>query len=103
MIFLQTGGGGGIFQLVIFGAIFLVFWLFFIRPQAKKQKEQGNFVTNLEKGKEVVTGSGIVGKINKIEDKVVHLQVDQKTFLKVMKSSISKELTDAYQSKPEEK
>ena len=104
MIFLQaSGGSGGIFQLLIFGAIFLVFWLFFIRPQAKKQKEQGNFVTNLEKGKEVVTGSGIVGKINKIDDRVVHLQVDQKTFLKVLKSSISKELTDGYNAKVEEK
>ncbi len=104
MTFLQAAGGGqGIFQLVIFGAIFLVFYLFFIRPQAKKQKDQGSFVSNLEKGNEVVTGSGIVGKINKIDEKIVHLQIDQKTFIKVMKSSISKELTDAYNAKPEEK
>ena len=87
---------GGIIQMVIFGAIFLVFYLFFIRPQAKKQKDQSNFVTELAKGNEVVTGSGIVGKINKIEENVIHLQIDQKTFLKIMKSSISKELTDAY-------
>lgn len=104
MTFLQAGGGSqGIFQLLIFGAIFLVFYLFFIRPQAKKQKDQGSFVATLEKGKEVVTGSGIVGKINKIDDKVVHLQIDQKTFLKIMKNSISKELTDAYHAKVEEK
>lgn len=103
MVFLQASGSQGIFQLVIFGAIFLVFYLFFIRPQAKKQKAQGTFVNELAKGAEVVTGSGIVGKINKIEDKVVHLQVDQKTFIKVMKSAVSKELTDSYLSKTEEK
>jgi len=96
IFFLQADSGGGIIQLVIFGAIFLVFYLFFIRPQAKKQKEQGNFINEVKKGDEIVTGSGIVGKINKIEDNVVFLQVDAKTFIKVMKSSISKELTDAY-------
>ncbi|GLR16491.1 preprotein translocase subunit YajC [Portibacter lacus] len=104
MVFLQAGGGSqGIFQLVIFGAIFLVFYLFFIRPQAQKQKAQGNFVNDLQKGDEIVTGSGIIGKINKIDDKVIHLQIDQKTFLKIMKSSVSKELTDALNAKVEEK
>ena len=60
-------------------------------------------MNEIAKGDEVVTGSGIVGKINKIDDKVVHLQIDQKTFLRVLKSTISKELTEAYQAKPEEK
>ncbi len=96
MYFLQASGGSpAIIQMLIFGAIFLVFYLFFIRPQSKKQKEQGNFITELKKGDEVVTGSGIVGKINKIDEKVVHLQIDQKTYIKVMKSAISKELTDS--------
>lgn len=104
MVFLQAGGGNqSIFQLVIFGAIFIVFYFFFIRPQAKKQKAQGNFVNEIAKGDEVVTGSGIIGKINKIDDKVVHLQVDQKTFLKVLKTTISKDLTDSYLAKVEEK
>ena len=103
MIFLQTGGTEGIMQMVIFGAIFLVFYLFFIRPQSKKAKEQGTFVDGIAKGDEVVTGSGIVGKINKIEDKVVHLQIDQKTFIKILKSSISKELTDAFNAPEKEK
>ncbi len=100
MYFLQAGGGNvGILNLVIFGAIFLVFFLFFIRPQQIKQKQQGNFVNDIQKGDEVVTGSGIIGKINKIEDNVVQLQVDQKTFINILKSSISKELTDSYHKK----
>jgi len=82
--------------------IMLVFYFFFIRPQAKKQKEQGKFITELEKGDEVVTSSGIVGRINKIDGNLIHLQVDQKTFIKVLRSAISNEMTAAFH-KPVEK
>ena len=74
----------------------VVIYFFFIRPQSKKQKEQTNFVNDLKKGTEVVTGSGIIGKITKVDETpIVQLQIDQKTFVKVLKSTISKELTDA--------
>ncbi len=74
-----------------------IFYLFFIRPQIKKQKEQKSFVDSLEKGKEVVTGSGLIGKINKIEEDVINLQLDNKTFVKVLKTSISREMTEQYE------
>ena len=83
-------------------AIFAVFYFFLIRPQAKKQKEQTKFVDQLEKGSEIITASGIVGKINKIEGNFITLQVDTKTFLKVSKSAVSKEMTDLL-STPDEK
>lgn len=73
-----------------------IFYLFFIRPQVKKQKNQQNFLESLEKGKDVVTGSGLIGKINKIEDDVVSLQLDTKTYVKVLKSAISREMTEQY-------
>ena len=98
MMFLQSAGNAGMINMVLFGGILLVFYFFIIRPQAKKQKEQAKFVSSLEKGQEVVTASGIVGKINKVEDNFVQLQVDQKTFLKVLKSAISKEMTEALKS-----
>jgi preprotein translocase subunit YajC len=72
----------------------VVIYFFFIRPQAKKQKAQSNFVNEIKKGDEVVTGSGIIGKITKLEDSIAHLQVDQKTFIRVLRTTISKELTD---------
>jgi len=99
MIFLQSAGGTGMFNMVLFGGILLVFYFFIIRPQAKKQKEQNRFATSLEKGMEVATASGIVGKITKVEDDFVQLQVDQKSFLKVFKSAISKEMTEALNKK----
>ena len=65
-------------------------------PQAKKAKLQDTFVQDLKKGDQVVTNSGIIGKINKIEGEVVHLQVDQKTYLKIFKSAISKDMSEGY-------
>lgn len=86
----------GTLNLLFLGALFAVFYFFMIRPQAKKQKEQSKFVDAVQKGDEVVTSSGIVGRITKIEDKVVQLQIDQKGFITVTRGSINKEMTDAY-------
>ena len=81
----------------------VVIYFFFIRPQTKKQKEQNTFMDNLQKGDEVVTGSGIIGRIKNIEDAIVQLQVDSKTILRITKNSISKEMTDAINSPAESK
>jgi preprotein translocase subunit YajC len=94
MMFLQSSGSG-MFQMILFAGILLVFYFFIIRPQAKKQKEQAKFLSSLEKGKDVVTSSGIIGKINKIEDDIIYLQIDPKTFIKIVKSAVSKEMTES--------
>ena len=96
-VLLQAGaGGGGMVQLVLMGGIILVFWLFMIRPQAKKAKEQKKFVENMQKGDKVVTIAGIHGTINKInEDATIQLEVSPGSYLKIEKSSISMEWTSA--------
>lgn len=96
MILLQAAGGSMYSTIIMWIAVIAVFYLFFIRPQQKKQKDQLSFLSNLEKGSQVVTTSGMIGKINKIEDQIITLQIDSKTFIKITKSSISKELTDAF-------
>ena len=83
-------------QLVFFGAMLAIFWLFLIRPQAKRQREQRSFMENLEKGDEVVTASGIIGKINKIEDNIITIEVGGKLYIPVTRNSINKEMTDAF-------
>ncbi len=93
---LQASSADSILSLLPMLAIFAVIYFFFIRPQAKKQKEQDNFASTLEKGMEVVTTSGIIGKINKVEATTVTLQLDQKTFVKMLSSAISKEMTASY-------
>ena len=76
--------------------MFVVIFFFFIRPQAKKQKEQVKFLDSLDKGEEVVTTSGMIGRINKIDGSIVTLTIAEKTFIRITKGSISKEMTDAY-------
>ena len=74
--------------------IIFVFYFFLIRPQTKKQKEQQGFLDGIDKGDEVVTASGIIGRINKMDEHTVTLQIDTKTFIRVTKNSISKEMTE---------
>jgi len=88
--------GGGSFQLVMMGAIILVFWLFMIRPQAKKAKEQKKFIESMGKGDRIVTIAGIHGTINKVnEDGTIQLEVSPGSYMKIEKSAISQEWTAA--------
>lgn len=96
MIILQAGQGGGASMLIMMAMIFAVMYFFMIRPQAKKAKQQDTFVQDIKKGDQVVTNSGIIGKVNRIEGEVLHLQVDQKTYLKIFRSAISKEMSEGY-------
>lgn len=93
---LQAPGSNTLFQFLPFAMIIIVMYFFFIRPQAKKQKEQQKFQDDLSKGSEVVTSSGIIGKIVKMDEKEVTLMVDQKSQIRFLRSVISKELTDSF-------
>ncbi len=89
-------------NMIPFLLIIVVMYFFFIRPQNQKQKEQLNFVDNITKGNEIVTTSGIFGKITKVDDDSVVLEVSPKTYIKVLKTAVSRELTEeAYKSKSE--
>ncbi|HEX4877761.1 MAG TPA: preprotein translocase subunit YajC [Chitinophagaceae bacterium] len=92
----KGGSGAGTIQLVFLGMMILVFWLFFIRPQAKKAKNQKSFIDNLGKGDKVVTIAGIHGTINKVnEDGTVNIEVSPGSYLKIEKSAISMDWTAA--------
>lgn len=105
MIFLQGDAPplAGMVNMLFFLAMFAVVYFFFLRPSVKKQKAQEAFSEELIKGKEVVTTSGIIGRINKIEEGIVHLQIDQKTFMKVVKGAISREMTENLHKSAENK
>jgi len=95
-ILIQASSPSFMSQLPLFAILLAIFYFFIIRPSANKQKKQEKFLTSLEKGKEVVTTSGIIGKISKITDKEVTLQINDKTFLRFTKGSVSNELTEAF-------
>ena len=69
--------------------MFVVFWFLLIRPQQKKMKEQQKMQDSLEKGEEVVTQSGIFGKVTGVTDKVVTLEIANNVRVKMLKSQIS--------------
>lgn len=88
--------GGGTIQLIMMGGIILVFWLFMIRPQAKKAKDQKKFIDNLQKGDKVVTIAGIHANVNKVnEDGTLQIEVNPGSYLKIEKSAISMDWTAA--------
>ena len=95
LIFLQAAGGSGAtFQLVLLGGMILVFWLFMIRPQAKKAKAAKQFQENLQKGDKLVTIAGIHGVVNKVnEDGTISLETSPGSYLKIERSAISLEWT----------
>ncbi|MDQ2719976.1 MAG: preprotein translocase subunit YajC [Bacteroidota bacterium] len=90
----QGGQGGGGFQFVFLGLMILVFWMFMIRPQAKKAKQQKLFMTNLQKGDKIVTIAGIHGTVNKMnEDSTFLLEINPGSYIKMEKSAVSMEMT----------
>jgi len=91
----KGGQSSPYFTFVFMGMIILVFWLFFIRPQAKKAKTQKNFVENLQKGDKVVTIAGIHGTINKVnEDGTINLEVSPGSYKKIEKTANSMDWTN---------
>ena len=100
MLLLQAAGN----PLIQYGPlilIFLVFYFFILRPQTQKQRKQDTFLSDLEKGTDVVTSSGILGKITKIEDSIITLEVGNKSYIRVTKGAISRELTEEVFNKKE--
>ena len=85
------GGQGMMTQLMMFGAIFLVFYLFMIRPQMKKQKEAKKFKESLINGTKIVTIGGVHGKIMEVKDDTVIIEVEGGNRLKLEKAAIAKE------------
>jgi preprotein translocase subunit YajC len=96
VIFLQAqgGGGAGYMQLLLLGGMILIFWLFMIRPQAKKAKMAKQFQQNLQKGDKIVTIAGIHGTINRVnEDGTINMETSPGSYMKIEKSAISLEWT----------
>ena len=91
LLFMQPEGedGGGIMSFLPLILIVLVFYLFFIRPQMKKSKDQKKFRSSLQKGAKVVTIGGIHGKIVEIKDDAVILDVGKEVRMVFDKSAIA--------------
>jgi len=92
----QEGGqGGALMQFAPILLIMVVFYLFMIRPQMKKSKQQKKFREEIGKGDKIVTIGGVHGKIIEVEDTTFIIEQYDKTQTRIEKSAISMETTMA--------
>lgn len=97
----QAGGGplgfiGGILPLVL---IFIAFWFLMIRPQQKRMKTLQDSIAAVKKGDQVVTGGGLVGKVTKVEEKFVEIELSPGNKVRAVKATLT-EVMPAGSSKP---
>ncbi|WP_324827967.1 preprotein translocase subunit YajC [Qipengyuania zhejiangensis] len=76
----------------------LILWFLIIRPQMRQQKQHREKVESLQKGDEVVTAGGLVGKITKVEDHFVHVELAKGMTVKAVRTTIGEVLSS--RSKP---
>lgn len=74
--------------VIMFVGLFVFMYLFIIRPQRKRQKEHQELVSALQKGDEVVMTSGMLGRITKVDDNYVVLEVSDNMELKFQKVAV---------------
>ncbi len=80
-------------SLIFIVLLIVVFWLFFIRPQSKKAKEEQKFRDSLQKGDRVVTIGGFHGKIVEVKDTTVVISLAPNTEVEVEKTALVKDGT----------
>ncbi len=80
---------GGALNIVFLVGLFVVFYFLLIRPQQKKAKDHNKMVTALAKGDEVVTNGGVLGKIVKIGETFMDLEIAEGVTIKVQRHMIS--------------
>lgn len=81
-------GGDPLTALLFPIGLLVLFYFFLIRPQSKRAKEQKAMIESLNKGDEVVTQGGILGKITKVSENFVTLEISNNVSINVQKSSI---------------
>ena len=88
----QTAAASGpestLLSLLPLVAMFVVLYFIMIRPQMKKQKEHKAMIEAIAKGDEVVIAGGVLGKISKLGDSYLHVEVSSNVELQVQRGSV---------------
>ena len=84
-----AGPMGGGFEWIFLVGFLVIFYLMIWRPQAKRAKEHKNLLGGLQKGDEVVTSGGIIGKVTKVTDDFVVVEISDNVELKFQKQAIA--------------
>ncbi len=79
---------GGFESLIPLVLIFVIFYFLLLRPQIKRAKEHKKMTESLSKGDEVVTTGGMLGRISKLDDSFITLEIAEGVSVKVQRSAI---------------
>ena len=90
---------GALEMMLPFVFVFAIFYFLVIRPQVKRQKTHQKFITELKRGDEVITTSGILGTIEGITDRFVTLEVADNVSIKVLRSQVASTLAQQQEVK----
>lgn len=81
-------GPNPLFQFLLLFGFLVIFYMLVMRPQRKREKSHRELISSLQKGDEVVTSGGIVGRITKVNEGFVVIEVADKLELKFQRSAI---------------
>jgi preprotein translocase subunit YajC len=82
------GGGGGIESMLLIVLMFVVLYFLMIRPQMKRAKEHKSMIDALQKGDEVATAGGMLGRISKLNENYVTLEIADKIEIQVQRGAV---------------
>jgi len=82
-------GGGLIQTLIMFGLIIVIFYFLLIRPQQKRMKEHRAMIEAIQRGDTVVTSGGLIGKVVKVQDDELQVELAEGTRVRVVRSTIA--------------
>lgn len=87
----QGAGGGGDFfiQILPFLLIFVIMYFLIIRPQQRRVKEHREMVSSVRRGDTVVTAGGVVGKVTKVDEDEIQVEIAQNVRVKVVRSTVT--------------
>ena len=88
-------GPPAIMQFVPFIFLFVVMYFLMIRPQQKRQKDHLAFLSQLKRGDDVVTASGIFGRVEGLNDQFVTLEVAPGVRIKILRSQVATSIANA--------
>ncbi len=83
------GAGGGLMSFLPIILMFVVLYFLMIRPQMKRQKEQKAMIDALSKGDEIVTAGGMLGKISKVSEAYLTVEIADGTEIVMQKASVT--------------
>jgi preprotein translocase subunit YajC len=84
--------GGGVMSFLPLIIIFVIFYFLLIRPQSKRAKEHRAMIAALAKGDEVVTGGGLLGRVNDLDENYVTLEIAAGVAVKVQRQAVAQVL-----------